>query len=114
MRAVRAGQDAAITQTVDHVIGFFQSGRARRAIAYEVHAQEKSRAADISDEWIALLERLQAVDRFAVTHTVDQMAAHAQRALLKFFILENIEHGQSRDRKSTRLNSSHGYISYAV
>src|SRR6266436_6303796 len=26
----------------------------------------------------------------------------------------NVEHDRSRDRKSTRLNSSHGYISYAV
>src|SRR2546422_7587103 len=35
--------------------------------------------------------------------------AHYQR-----YRLENLPRAEVRDRKSTRLNSSHGYISYAV
>src|SRR2546422_1675949 len=30
------------------------------------------------------------------------------------FLLNDPYHGNNQDRKSTRLNSSHGYISYAV
>src|SRR2546422_1900856 len=39
----------------------------------------------------------------------DECAGHVQRTHQ-----ESLDRGSARDRKSTRLNSSHGYISYAV
>src|SRR2546427_1269182 len=39
---------------------------------------------------------------------------HAHAAVLAVFTLEGLRIGEQRDRKSTRLNSSHSQISYAV
>src|SRR2546429_7018546 len=39
---------------------------------------------------------------------------HVTHTLLSCPLLHTPESGKKRDRKSTRLNSSHGYISYAV
>src|SRR2546422_6160241 len=73
---------------------------ASKAIATEVAertrqmqglAEELARSAKVKDELLAELDRVQGRQR----DTVSQIQA-------------------SRDRKSTRLNSSHGYISYAV
>src|SRR2546429_4451589 len=41
-------------------------------------------------------------------------AVLAVTAFLMMFTIEREHRGAERDRKSTRLNSSHGYISYAV
>src|SRR2546422_6406773 len=48
------------------------------------------------------------------------MAAHEGMPVVRLFALPHQQHlhfspaRRTRDRKSTRLNSSHGYISYAV
>src|SRR5205809_8127166 len=41
-------------------------------------------------------------------------ASHDASSLDRGLQLRRLRCGRSRDRKSTRLNSSHGYISYAV
>src|SRR2546429_3221799 len=42
------------------------------------------------------------------------LALLARRIPLDFLDVQRYTSSQQRDRKSTRLNSSHGYISYAV
>src|SRR3712207_8721689 len=50
----------------------------------------------------------------AITSNPGWFAAKAWGELLKFFALEYTDDMRARDRKSTRLNSSHANISYAV
>src|SRR2546429_6121993 len=53
-------------------------------------------------------------DREAILESVRKPARQAAPADLDRLIHEHVRLGIVRDRKSTRLNSSHGYISYAV
>src|SRR5205809_4476500 len=45
---------------------------------------------------------------------IDEHDAAAQVGGAEALAAQGLEHRLRRDRKSTRLNSSHGYISYAV
>src|SRR3989449_8454830 len=65
--------------------------------------------------WIALPQGMDRVDeerRATAQHTL-QAGGHVCVLLARLPGLPRIQAGQV-DRKSTRLNSSHGYISYAV
>src|SRR2546422_3297493 len=65
------------------------------------------------------LFRSSTFESLVIYDTVPGGAGHAQRIgsrLAEVFAhaLERVENCECGDRKSTRLNSSHGYISYAV
>src|SRR5687768_17819483 len=57
-----------------------------------------------------------AVALFEQASTLAEGELHAEAAakFMEAAALMQVEPGQPEDRKSTRLNSSHGYISYAV
>src|SRR2546422_6723598 len=66
---------------------------------------------------VSLMEELEAIDWYQ--QRVDATTDEALRTILTHNRDEEKEHASMvlewiRDRKSTRLNSSHGYISYAV
>src|SRR5687768_18016804 len=63
---------------------------------------------DYRDESFQRIDDGESVAESAPSRTRELVAAH-----LETFIDEVDQHS-SQDRKSTRLNSSHGYISYAV
>src|SRR2546422_6549589 len=46
-----------------------------------------------------------------IEHELQEVVGYARRQLLERLVRRAV---QRQDRKSTRLNSSHGYISYAV
>src|SRR2546422_2541892 len=46
--------------------------------------------------------------------TLEYLARAAEAVLVETGLLPHLNPGAMTDRKSTRLNSSHGYISYAV
>src|SRR2546422_6369802 len=65
----------------------------------------------------AVGERLPAAHRDAVAHVFRDQAADRRRVVEKLDDHARIVERRAvveQDRKSTRLNSSHGYISYAV
>src|SRR5687768_18210982 len=62
------------------------------------------------DRLVLVVEREQALDH-AGARVLRELAPRAAEDGL---LIEREAGAQARDRKSTRLNSSHGYISYAV
>src|SRR2546422_7777869 len=55
------------------------------------------------------------VARYAQTQNIDEPLAMLRSATTSYYHADGLGSVTSlRDRKSTRLNSSHGYISYAV
>src|SRR5258708_13811000 len=82
MRAVGAGENAAIAKPIDDVGGLERSGLARFTVEYQIDRQEKSGPAQIANQSIAGLQSLQALD---------EMRADAQGALLQLFFFKNIQ-----------------------
>src|SRR5205807_3404933 len=99
------------------LVFLFPSSSATRAL----HSFPTRRSSDLLELHASLLERLAGRGRRADAHVLGLDPRHRPRhqpaegleAVRRGEILAR-EHGGRRDRKSTRLNSSHLVISYAV
>src|SRR2546422_1100696 len=65
-------------------------------------------------EYLNFVGRMYGLDRATAAQRAAELLDFMQLADRPRTLIADYSHGMQKDRKSTRLNSSHGYISYAV
>src|SRR5512143_1247833 len=84
--SVRAGEDAEVPEPVDDV-GRFRAGRLERApVADELEAEEEPRAADVSDNGMAVRQ---------MPEPGQEVAADPEGPALEPLVAHDVEHGQT-------------------
>src|SRR5437879_8850266 len=87
MWSVRAGKNAAVAKSIDHIRCLQRRCLARFAVQHQIDPQEQSGTAHVADQCMASLQRSQ---------TLGQMLADTQRMLLQILFFENIQHREPR------------------
>ena len=85
-RPIRAQQHAAVTHCIDQLMGLLGCRLLRRAIVDQFNAKEKPLAADVANEFVLLLKRLE---------STEEHVAHQFGVGLKVFMSDDVKHGQS-------------------
>src|SRR2546429_5226609 len=102
----RAKDDTALQQAEDE-LKHSQLELQKNEIVSRIDAEKNQEAADEAQATLKQLKETYQLKRAAAKAGIRILEIQRDRAL------EAMRYSQSKDRKSTRLNSSHGYISYA-
>src|SRR5216684_3446062 len=114
--ASMAGHDARDTTSANVAVPDYEAALTRSIRGMKIGIPKEYRVKGMPDEIEALWRTGADWLKAAGAEVVEVSLPHTKYALATYYIVAPAEASSNlaRDRKSTRLNSSHGYISYAV